>query len=133
MIQLKPLPSQPMQQGFSLFEVLIAALILAVAVAGVMGLHTRNLQDTAANDELQRAYWVVFNAQQRSQLNHSLTAVDKSDLIAQANTAGLGSAQIIDTGREVRLQWQAWNERTVVQRGGCVAGAGNSCIQVKVK
>ena len=48
MIQLKPLPSQPMQQGFSLFEVLIAALILAVAVAGVMGLHTRNLQDTAA-------------------------------------------------------------------------------------
>ena len=66
-----------MQQGFSLFEVLIAALILAVAVAGVMGLHTRNLQDTAANDELQRAYWVVFNAQQRSQLNHSLSEVDK--------------------------------------------------------
>ena len=133
MIKLKPLSSQPMQQGFSLFEVLIAALILAVAVAGVMGLHTRNLQDTAANDELQRAYWVVFNAQQRSQLNHSLSEVDKSDLIAQANTAGLGSAQIIDTGRGVGLHWHAWYERPFVQCRGCKTGAGKSCNKVKVK
>ena len=37
------------QRGFSLFEVLIAAGILAIAVAGVMRLHTRNVQETAGN------------------------------------------------------------------------------------
>lgn len=56
------------QQGFSLFEVLIAALILAVAVAGLMTLHADNLRKTAANDELQRVYWIVSNAQQRYQV-----------------------------------------------------------------
>ena len=59
------------EQGFSLFEALIAALIVAVAVAGVMQLHNNNLQNTAANAELQRAQRILFNAQQRYQLSNT--------------------------------------------------------------
>lgn len=123
----------PYQQGFSLFEVLIASLILAVAVAGVMRLHTANLRDTAGNDELQRAYWIVANAQQRHVFHQTLTSIDNAELQAQAQTAGLSSAQIIDTGSAVGVQWQAWDARNTVQRGGCAAAQGMSCIQVSVK
>ncbi len=121
------------QSGFGLFEVLIAATILAVAVAGVMRLHTRNLQDTAANDELQRAYWIVANAQQRSQLNHPLDDTDQSKLEAQAEIAGLGSAEIINSNDFVGIRWKTWDSQFSVRRGGCVAQAQMSCIQVKVK
>ena len=86
------------QRGFSLFEVLIAAGILAVAVAGVMRLHTRNVQETAGNAQLQRAYWVVSNAYQRFQMNHSLSTSDVKELEQQAATVGLNSVQIINDG-----------------------------------
>ena len=121
------------QQGFSLFEVLIAALILAVAVAGLMTLHTGNLRKTAANDELQRAYWIVSNAQQRYQVKHLLTTDDKLALENEAQTAGLRLANVIDTGSEVGLTWQAWDPQFIVTRGGCNAKQHMSCIQLKVK
>ena len=120
------------QRGFSLFEVLIAALILAVAVAGVMGLHTRNVQETAGNAQLQRAYWIVSNAYQRFQINHSLSTSDVKELEQQATTAGLNSAQIINDGSAVGLTWRAWDAQSRVQRG-CAADQAFSCIQVKIK
>ena len=120
------------QRGFSLFEVLIAAGILAVAVAGVMRLHTRNVQETAGNAQLQRAYWVVSNAYQRFQMNHSLSTSDVKELEQQAATVGLNSAQIINDGSVVGLKWLAWDTQSRVQRG-CVADQAFSCIQVNIK
>lgn len=121
------------EQGFSLFEVLIASLIMSVAVAGLMSLHARTLQDVGANAELQRVYWILSNAQQRFEANGQLTASDKNALQSQANVAGLQSVQIVATGSHVGLKWQAWNARTAVSRGGCSADSGFSCIQVQVK
>ena len=120
------------QRGFSLFEVLIAAGILAVAVAGVMRLHTRNVQETAGNAQLQRAYWVVSNAYQRFQMNHSLSTSDVKELEQQAATVGLNSVQIINDGSVVGLKWLAWDTQSRVQRG-CVADQAFSCIQVNIK
>ena len=120
------------QRGFSLFEVLIAAGILAVAVAGVMRLHTRNVQETAGNAQLQRAYWVVSNAYQRFQMNHSLSTSDVKELEQQAATVGLNSVQIINDGSAVGLKWRAWDTQSRVQRG-CVADQAFSCIQVNIK
>lgn len=120
------------QRGFSLFEVLIAAGILAVAVAGVMRLHTRNVQETASNAQLQRAYWVVSNAYQRFQMNHSLSTSDVKELEQQAATVGLNSVQIINDGSVVGLKWLAWDTQSRVQRG-CVADQAFSCIQVNIK
>ena len=121
------------QRGFSLFEVLIAALILAVAVAGVMRLHTMNLRATAGNDELQRAYWIVSNAQQRFLAQQTLSLADLGVLERQAVVAGLTSAQISTSTNSVQIQWQAWDSQNTVQRGGCTALAGMSCIQVQVQ
>ena len=120
------------QRGFSLFEVLIAAGILAIAVAGVMRLHTRNVQETAGNAQLQRAYWVVSNAYQRFQMNHSLSTSDVKELEQQAATVGLNSVQIINDGSVVGLKWLAWDTQSRVQRG-CVADQAFSCIQVNIK
>ena len=120
------------QRGFSLFEVLIAAGILAVAVAGVMRLHTRNVQETAGNAQLQRAYWIVSNAYQRFQMNHSLSTSDVKELEQQAATVGLNSVQIINDGSVVGLKWLAWDTQSRVQRG-CVADQAFSCIQVNIK
>ena len=119
------------QQGFTLFEVLIAALILAVAVAGVMRLHTQNLRNTAGHDELQRAYWIVSNAQQRFMRHQGLSSEDLSILKSQASSAGLTSVEITNTSNAVGVKWQAWDSKTTVQRG-CLANAGYSCIQVVV-
>ena len=110
----------------------VFALILAVAVAGVMGLHTRNVQETAGNAQLQRAYWIVSNAYQRFQINHSLSTSDVKELEQQATTAGLNSAQIINDGSAVGLTWRAWDAQSRVQRG-CAADQAFSCIQVKIK
>ena len=121
------------QQGFGLFEVLIAAMILAVAVAGVMRLHTKNLRETAGNAELQRAYWIVSNAQQRLQASGILSENDRTNLAQQASTAGLRNVSIINTGTAVGVQWKAWDEQNTVRRGNCPALAGMSCIQVQVQ
>lgn len=120
------------QGGFTLFEVLIAALILAVAVAAVMRLHTQNLRNTGGHDELQRAYWIVSNAQQRFMLSQSLMQDDIAALKNQATAAGLNSAQIIYSTNTVGVKWTAWDHQMTIQRGGCAAMSGQSCIQVKV-
>ena len=121
------------QQGFSLLEVLIAALILAVAVAGVMRLHTGNMRQTAGNVQLQQAYWIVSNMYERYQKNHSLSALDETALKQQAAMLGLDSANIINDGTFVGLNWKAWDTSSRVQRGGCSVDQGFSCIQVRVK
>ena len=122
------------EQGFSLFEALIAALIVAVAVAGVMQLHNRNLQNTAANAELQRAQRILSNAQQRYQLSNTLSNSDLLALNQQADHSGLKQKNIRMIGDNIVLSWQAWSPDAVVQRGGCTpANDADSCIAVTVK
>ena len=134
------------QRGFSLFEAMIAALILAVAVAGVMRLHKQNIQNTAANFELQRAYWILTNAQQRYQVGNELNAQDLTELNEQLTTAGLRNASItsaISTSRmyssfvqtaQVTLSWNAWSSEAQVARDGCSPAQGaDSCITVRVQ
>ena len=122
------------EQGFSLFEALIAALIVAVAVAGVMQLHNNNLQNTAANAELQRAQRILFNAQQRYQLSNTLSDSDLGVLSQQATQSGLKQYDLQTAGDNIVLSWQAWSPDAVVQRGGCTpANDADSCIAVTVK
>ena len=122
------------EQGFSLFEALIAALIVAVAVAGVMQLHNNNLQNTAANAELQRAQRILFNAQQRYQLSNTLSHSDLGALSQQATQSGLKQYDLQTAGDNIVLSWQAWSPDAVVQRGGCTpANDADSCIAVTVK
>ncbi|MBS1174569.1 MAG: hypothetical protein H6R05_700 [Burkholderiaceae bacterium] len=123
------------ERGFSLFEALIAALIVAVAVAGVMQLHNNNLQNTAANAELQRAQRILFNAQQRYQLLNTLSDSDILTLNQQADQSGLKQKDIrmTGTGDSIVLSWQAWSPDAVVQRGCTPANNADSCIAVTVK
>ena len=118
--------------GFSLFEALIAALIAAVAVAGVMQLHNRNIQHTAGNAELQRAQMILANAQQR--YLHSQT-VDTERLNAQAQQSGLNQHTIQMVGNAIVLSWQAWSPDAVVMRGctPMIVGSNSSCIAVTVR
>ena len=126
--------SQQSEQGFSLFEALIAALIVAIAVAGLMQLHNNNLQNTAANAELQRAQRILSNAQQRYQLSNTLSNSDLSALNQQADHSGLKQKDIRMIGDNIVLSWQAWSPDAVVQRGGCTpANDADSCIAVTVK
>ena len=94
------------EQGFSLFEALIAALIVAVAVAGVMQLHNNNLQNTAAN----------------------LGALSQ-----QATQSGLKQYDLQTAGDNIVLSWQAWTPDAVVKRGCMPANGADSCIAVTVK
>lgn len=121
------------ERGFSLFEALIAALIVAIAVAGVMQLHNKNLQNTAANAELQRAQRVLFNAQQRYQLSSTLNNSDLLALNQQAEQSGLKQKDIRLTGDYIILSWQAWSPDAVVQRACTPASGADSCIAVTVK
>ena len=121
------------EQGFSLFEALIAALIVAVAVAGVMQLHNNNLQNTAANAELQRAQRILFNAQQRYQLSNTLSHSDLGALSQQATQSGLKQYDLQTTGDNIVLSWQAWSPDAVVKRGCMPANGADSCIAVTVK
>ena len=121
------------EQGFSLFEALIAALIVAVAVAGVMQLHNNNLQNTAANAELQRAERILFNAQQRYQLSNTLSHSDLGALSQQATQSGLKQYDLQTAGDNIVLSWQAWSPDAVVKRGCMPANGADSCIAVTVK
>jgi Tfp pilus assembly protein PilV len=129
-------PAKPAhsERGFSLFEALIAALIVSIAVAGVMQLHKLNIQHTAGNAELQRAYRILFNAQQRYQIAETLSSSDVLALNQQANQSGLRQQSIGLVGNAIVLSWQAWSADAIVTRGGCqpVNGA-NSCISVDVE
>lgn len=124
---------QQFEQGFSLFEALIAALIVAIAVAGVMQLHNRNLQSTAANAELQRAQRILFNAQQRYQLSNTLSNSDLLALNQQAEQSGLKQKDVRITGDNIVLSWRAWSPDAVVQRACAPANGADSCIAVTVK
>ena len=122
------------ERGFSLFEALIAALIVAVAVAGVMQLHNNNLRNTAANAELQRAQRILFNAQQRYQLSNTLSNSDILTLKQQADQSGLQQTNIgIVSDNSIVLSWQAWTPDAVVKRGCMPANVADSCIAVTVK
>ena len=121
------------ERGFSLFEALIAALIVAVAVAGVMQLHNNNLQNTAANAELQRAERILFNAQQRYQLSNTLSHSDLGALSQQATQSGLKQYDLQTAGDNIVLSWQAWSPDAVVKRGCMPANGADSCIAVTVK
>ena len=121
------------ERGFSLFEALIAALIVAVAVAGVMQLHNNNLQNTAANAELQRVQRILFNAQQRYQLSNILSDSDLGVLSQQATQSGLKQYDLQTAGDNIILSWQAWHPDAVVQRGCTPANNADSCIAVTVK
>ena len=121
------------ERGFSLFEALIAALIVAIAVAGVMQLHNNNLQNTAANAELQRAQRILFNAQQRYQLSNTLSHSDLGALSQQATQSGLKQYDLQTAGDNIVLSWQAWTPDAVVQRGCTPANNADSCIAVTVK
>ena len=121
------------ERGFSLFEALIAALIVAIAVAGVMQLHNNNLQNTAANAELQRAERILFNAQQRYQLSNTLSHSDLGALSQQATQSGLKQYDLQTAGDNIVLSWQAWSPDAVVKRGCMPANGADSCIAVTVK
>ena len=125
--------TQQSEQGFSLFEALIAALIVAIAVAGLMQLHNNNLQNTAANAELQRAQRILFNAQQRYQLSNTLSNSDLVVLSQQATQSGLKQYDLQTTGDNIVLSWQAWSPDAVVKRGCMPANGADSCIAVTVK
>jgi Tfp pilus assembly protein PilV len=122
------------EQGFSLFEALIAALIVAVAVAGVMKLHNHTIQQTAGNAELQRAHRLLENAQQRYQIASTLSNFDVQALNQQADQIGLKQKEIKIVGDNIVLSWQAWSPEAAVTRDGCVpANGATSCISVGVK
>ena len=121
------------ERGFSLFEALIAALIVAIAVAGVMQLHNNNLQNTAANAELQRAQRILSNAQQRYQLSNTLSDSDLGALSQQATQSGLKQYDLQTAGDNIILSWQAWTPDAVVKRGCMPANGADSCIAVTVK
>ena len=121
------------EQGFSLFEALIAALIVAIAVAGLMQLHNNNLQNTAANAELQRVQRILFNAQQRYQLSNTLSNSDLVVLSQQATQSGLKQYDLQTAGDNIILSWQAWHPDAVVQRGCTPANNADSCIAVTVE
>lgn len=128
------------QKGFSLFEVLLAMFIAAVAVGGVMALQTRNLRQVADNVVLTRAQDVLSNASARVSVGaNTIAAMD-----AEAAAAGLNAAINADAvwvqsghaGRLISIRWASHNADTTVWRcslsGAAVAGSGQSCLEMWV-
>jgi Tfp pilus assembly protein PilV len=124
------LPNHTAQTGFGLLEVLVASLIMALSVVGVLRLHHFQLQQLTQNAQWQRAQWVLNNAQQRFLVQNNLSVADLNQLSTQAIDAGLQGAQVQWLGQSVQLMWQAADAVSAVQRGGCVAAVQQHCWRV---
>ena len=115
------------QKGFSLFEVLLAMFIAAVAVGGVMSMHARNLRQVADNVVLTRAQDVLNNASARVSVGVNSVAAMNADVV------------LVQSGHEGRLlsiRWASHNADATVWRcsmsGAAVAGSGQSCLEMWV-
>ncbi|TDR31856.1 prepilin-type N-terminal cleavage/methylation domain-containing protein [Hydromonas duriensis] len=147
--------SSVQQLGFSLIEVLVAMLIAAVVVGGVMLAHAQNLRQSHDNMLLRRGHLILSNLSQRMLVSHQEVllgyyddgSVSKSswaqmnDLPAvqsQAKNAGLTNAQfsIAHVGEGVRritLQWKAHDVRHAVWRKNCgEVVLGMHCLDIDV-
>ena len=128
------------QKGFSLFEVLLAMFIAAVAVGGVMSMHARNLRQVADNVVLTRAQDVLNNASARVSVGvNSVAAMNADAGAASLNSAVNADVVLVQSGHEGRLlsiRWASHNADATVWRcsmsGAVVAGSGQSCLLIWV-
>jgi prepilin-type N-terminal cleavage/methylation domain-containing protein len=134
-----PPQSTSHQAGFSLFEVLLSMFIAAVAVAGVMALHARNLSQVTDNVHLMRAQMVLNNAAARINVDANLNQSMADDAVNQQMTGvTVSSANLIITGQFGRLlmiQWSNHDSSTSVWRCpllGVPAVADRSCLELWV-
>ena len=128
-----------LQAGFSLLEVLVAMFIAAVAVAGVMALHARNLSQVSDNVQLMRAQMVLNNAAARINVDANLNQTMTNEAESQKMTGvAVTSANRIVTGQSGRLltiQWANHDTDTQVWRCpllGAPAVAEHSCLELWV-
>ncbi|GHA66901.1 hypothetical protein GCM10009007_04280 [Formosimonas limnophila] len=139
-----PSQSTSHQAGFSLFEVLLSMFIAAVAVAGVMALHARNLSQVTDNVHLMRAQMVLNNAAARinvdTNLNQAMTnaALTNEALDLRMTVVAVGSADFVvagQVGRLLKIQWVNHDANASVWRcplSGVSAVAGSSCLELWV-
>ena len=121
------------QQGFSLFEVLIAMLIAAVGIAAVMGVHNANLRHVRDHAQLNQAQLILNNTVYR--LQQKADAGDKTPL--NLDTDLVGAIQQItpqNNGSLVQISWPAHDAADAVVRSGCPANvtAGYHCLAMWV-
>lgn len=134
-----PPQSTSHQAGFSLFEVLLSMFIAAVAVAGVMALHARNLSQVTDNVHLMRAQMVLNNAAARINVDTNLNqAMTNAALDLRMTVVAVGSADFVvagQVGRLLKIQWVNHDANASVWRcplSGVSALAGSSCLELWV-
>ena len=93
------------QQGFSLIEVMVSALVLSVSLLGILGLQLVGMKGTQQSYMKQQAMGVIQNTMERMSANHAgvingdynnvdSTSFDCTQAMPSCNTSNCNSTQV---------------------------------------
>ncbi|MDG5500678.1 type IV pilus modification protein PilV [Marinobacter sp. BGYM27] len=102
------------QRGFTMIEVLVALLVLAIGLLGVAGVQLLSLQQTSNADLRSQATLVAQNMAERVRANGG-SALDSADLTAFENEMsrqlGGGSSLSVNINNDIATIQVQWTER----------------------
>lgn len=110
------------QSGFTLLEILVAMLILAIGLLGLAGLMTSSMRDNLSASHRTQATWMAYDMIDRMRANR-VGAIAGSYATAMAAAAACSPA--VPTGTVPAQDIAAWKSQLA-----CVLPAGTGSIAV---
>ena len=115
------------QQGFSLLEVLVAMVILAVGLLGIAGMQASSMRNVHSGYLRSQATLLSYDIFERMRANPELARAGSYDIAIGANSAGT------DINQLDLITWKANLAATLPNGDGSVVVANNGVATVVVR
>ncbi|MES2369191.1 MAG: type IV pilus modification protein PilV [Pseudomonadota bacterium] len=110
------------QSGFTLLEILVAMLVMAIGLLGLAGLMTSSMRDNLSASHRTQATWMAYDILDRMRANRS-SAISGDYVTTMGSAASCSAAA--PTGTVPVQDVAAWKSQLA-----CVLPAGNGSIAV---